>query len=66
MCKLHNLETWSPPVMSRFLLLFLGAFGAFAAWTLINEKPAAARKPMPAKQAAELLQEAWADHHTRA
>ena len=52
--------------MGRFSLFFLGTVSALAAWLLLTDRPQPARKPLPAKQAAELLQQAWADHHTRA
>lgn len=52
--------------MARFFLFLLGTLSALAAWTLIGEQSRKTRKPIPAVRAAELLQEAWADHHTRA
>ncbi len=52
--------------MSRFLLLLLGSLSAYAAWILMNDSAEPTRKPIPARVAAEQLQQAWADHHTRA
>jgi hypothetical protein len=61
-----NPQIWSDLAMARFTLFVLGTLGAFAAWTLINDRVPVTRKTIPAKDAAELLQQAWADHHTRA
>ncbi len=56
--------------MKRLTLFLLGSLGVFAAWSLItnSETPAetANRKAISAREAAARLQEAWADHHTRA
>ena len=52
--------------MARTFLFILGTLSAYAAWALAKGQPKIARKPIPARQAAALLQQAWADHHTRA
>ena len=52
--------------MARTFLFLIGTASAFFAWTLISNRARASRKPIPARQAAALLQQAWADHRTRA
>ncbi len=52
--------------MTRTILFLLGTVSAYATWVLMRDGSQPARKPIPAKQAAALLQQAWADHHTRA
>ena len=52
--------------MTRTLLLLLGTCSAYATWLLVHHQTRPARKPIPAKKAAALLQQAWADYHTRA
>ena len=51
-------------MMFRFSLYLLGISAFVAAWAVYQHE----RKtlPVPAKKAAAMLQEAWADYHTRA
>jgi hypothetical protein len=51
--------------MSR-LALYLGYVSlGLVAWVFLEDRNSA-RRLVPAKKAAAMLQEAWADHHTRA
>jgi hypothetical protein len=50
--------------MSRLPLYIFGISAFLAAWAAYRNQPKT--RPMPVKKAAEMLQEAWADHHTRA
>ncbi len=52
--------------MTRTFLLLLGAVSAYTAWLLMQGQASPVRKLVPARQAAALLEQAWADHHTRA
>jgi hypothetical protein len=49
--------------MFRSFLYVVGISAFLTAWALYRQQ---SKRPMPVKKAAELLQEAWADHHTRA
>ncbi len=51
--------------MLRFAL-YVGGFSFAAAAMVIYEQKRRATRPVPAKLAAALLQQAWADHHTTA
>lgn len=51
--------------MSRLALYIIGVSSVLTAWAIYKRR-ADARRPIPAKQAAAMLQEAWADYHTRA
>ena len=50
--------------MFRMSLYVLGISAFVAAWAVYQDQRK--RRPVPAKKAAALLQEAWADHHTHA
>ena len=50
--------------MFRLSLYVLGISAFVAAWAAYRNQQRT--RPVPAKKAAEMLQEAWADHHTRA
>ena len=50
--------------MFRVSLYVLGVSAFVAAWAAFRSQQM--KKPIPAKKAAEMLQEAWADCHTRA
>ena len=50
--------------MFRLSLYVVGVSAFLAAWALYRNQQRT--KPMPARKAAEMLQEAWADYHTRA
>ena len=49
--------------MSRLPFYVFGVSAVFAAWALYRYQRT---RPVPVKKAAEMLQEAWADYHTRA
>lgn len=51
--------------MMRTILVILGSVSIYAAWILVNDHSRTMRTPILAAQAATLLQQAWADHHTR-
>ena len=51
--------------MIRFVLYFGGIAAAATAYFLWLDRQRATRR-IPVKEAAAMLQEAWADHHTRA
>jgi len=50
--------------MLRLSLYVVGVSAFLAAWALYRNQQRT--RPVPAKKAAEMLQEAWADYHTRA
>ena len=50
--------------MFRLSLYIVGISAFLAAWGLYRNQQRT--RPMPVKKAAEMLQEAWADHHTQA
>jgi hypothetical protein len=50
--------------MVRLSLYVLGISAFVAAWAAYKNQQKT--RPVPVKQAAAMLQEAWADHHTRA
>ena len=50
--------------MFRLSLYVLGVSTIVAAWAAYRNEQK--KKPMEAQKAAALLQQAWADHHTRA
>ena len=50
--------------MFRLSLYVLGISAFVAAWAVYRDQQN--RKPIPVQKAASMLQEAWADHHTRA
>jgi hypothetical protein len=50
--------------MFRMSLYVLGISAFVAAWAIYQDQRK--RQPVPAKKAAAMLQEAWADHHTHA
>ncbi|MGC1424355.1 MAG: hypothetical protein WA354_11815 [Terracidiphilus sp.] len=50
--------------MFRLSLSVLGISALAAVWAIYRNQQE--KKPMPVTRAAELLQEAWADHHTTA
>ena len=50
--------------MFRLSLYVIGVSAMVAAWAAYRNQQK--RKPMPVQKAASMLQEAWADHHTRA
>ena len=50
--------------MMRFAL-YLGVSAALVAWIIAGNRNRTTRR-VPVKQAAAMLQEAWADHHTQA
>ena len=54
--------------MLRWALYVSGVSAGLAAWVLLGDKNRVARRQgrVPVKQAAAMLQEAWADHHTQA
>jgi hypothetical protein len=49
--------------MSRLPIYVFSISAFLTAWALYRNQRT---RPMPAKKAAEMLQEAWADYHTRA
>jgi hypothetical protein len=51
--------------MLRFVIYAGGVMAAVAAFVLWRDQQRAMRR-VPVKQAANMLREAWADHHTRA
>jgi hypothetical protein len=51
--------------MIRWALYIAGISAGFAACMVWREQRRATRR-VPVKEAAALLQQAWADHHTRA
>jgi hypothetical protein len=51
--------------MARIVFYFGGVAAGFAAWMIWRNQVSAARR-IPAQKAAEMLREAWADHHTTA
>jgi hypothetical protein len=50
--------------MFRVSLYVLGVSAFLAAWTVYRDGQK--RKPVPVDKAAAMLQQAWADNHTRA
>ena len=48
--------------MSRLSLYVVGLSGFVTAWAVYRYEQK--KKPMPVTKAAEMLQQAWADHHT--
>jgi len=53
--------------MYRLALYIFGVSTVFTAWVVYkNQQKAYPTRPIPAKKAAAMLQEAWSDHHTRA
>jgi hypothetical protein len=53
--------------MRRLALYIVGVSTVFTAWALYkNRQKAYLTRPVPAKKAAAMLQEAWSDYHTRA
>lgn len=50
--------------MFRLSLYVIGVSAMVAAWAAYRNQQK--RKPMPVQKAASMLQEAWADHRTRA
>jgi hypothetical protein len=50
--------------MFRVTLYVLGVTAFVAAWAMYQNKQKT--RPVPARKAAEMLQNAWADYHTRA
>lgn len=50
--------------MFRLSLYVLGVSAFVAAWAAYQNQQK--KRPVPAKKAAEMLQEAWADHRTHA
>jgi hypothetical protein len=51
--------------MLRIALYVGGVAAGLAAWVIWRDQIRATRR-VPVKEAAALLQQAWADHHTRA
>lgn len=51
--------------MMRFALYLGGVSAALVTWIIAGNRIRASR-PVPAKQAAAMLRQAWADHHTEA
>jgi len=51
--------------MEKWIVIAGGVFTAITALLIANGN-ASLRKPIPAMLAAQKLQQAWADHHTRA
>lgn len=51
--------------MLRLALYLGGVSAAVAAWVVFGERNRATRR-VPVQQAAAMLQQAWADHHTTA
>lgn len=49
--------------MSRLPIYIFGVSAFLTGWALYRNQRT---RPIPVKKAAEMLQEAWADHHTRA
>ena len=49
--------------MSRIPIYVFGVSAFLTAWALFLSQRT---RPVPVKKAAEMLQEAWADNHTRA
>ena len=53
--------------MVRLALYIFGVSTILTAWALYkNQQSADPTRRVPAKKAAEMLQEAWSDYHTRA
>lgn len=50
--------------MFRVSLYVLGVSALAAAWAAYRNQQM--KKPVPVQKAAAMLQQAWADHHTRA
>jgi hypothetical protein len=50
----------------RLALYIFGASTALTAWVLYKGQQNDPTRRIPAKKAAEMLQEAWSDYHTRA
>jgi len=50
--------------MSRLSIYVVGVTAFLAAWAIFRNQQKT--RALPAKKAAEMLQEAWADYHTRA
>jgi hypothetical protein len=50
--------------MIRLSLYVLGVSAFAAAWAVYQNQQK--KKPIPVSKAAAMLQQAWADHHTRA
>ena len=50
--------------MFRLSLYVVGISSFVAAWAIYRNEQK--KKPMPVTKAAAMLQQAWADHHTRA
>jgi len=50
--------------MSRLPIYVVGISAFLAAWAIFRNQQKT--RPVPVKKAAEMLQEAWADYHTRA
>ena len=50
--------------MSRLSIYVVGVSAFLAAWAIFRNQQKT--RPVPVKKAAEMLQEAWADYHTRA
>ncbi len=48
--------------MSRLPIYLFGVSAFLTAWALFRSQRT---RPIPVKKAAEMLQEAWADNHTR-
>lgn len=51
-------------LMFRLSLYVIGVSAMVAAWAAYRDQQK--RKPMPVQKAASMLQQAWADHRTRA
>ncbi len=54
--------------MNRFALYLAGVSALATAWVVFRNRMAVdpSRKRIPVQQAAAMLQQAWADHHTTA
>jgi hypothetical protein len=52
--------------MTRVALYLAGISAALAAWTVYRRRGGSAPARIPVQQAATMLQDAWADNHTRA
>lgn len=50
----------------RLALYIFGASTALTAWVLYKGQQNDPARRIPARKAAEMLQEAWSDYHTRA
>jgi hypothetical protein len=51
--------------MMRIALYLAGVSAAVAAWSVYRRLGGSTRTRVPVKQAAAMLQQAWADNHTR-